>query len=290
MSDSFELIKQNALQVFLSHEHLAAQKWEESVSSYQSPWMMLELGHSWLAGNFSHKTPDEIKLMMQRSMDHVADLKKEKKTTITLDVKKNASALSHRVEAGRAAQEKAVNPPVAVPRSRSGQKPSPDLENEIQQLRKQIELQKSQIAEARRVAARESQRYDQLLQQMTADRKNLDLMLDRLLQRNEDNRRLQSVLIARQAGRMRMTETYRGVVANVHSDEVTVVYDVDGDILEHTYFKSQFCDGQLPKEGDRLELTVHVSEIDADDLTASKSEMSDVPHLRKNLRNDADEF
>jgi hypothetical protein len=87
-----------------------------------------------------------------------------------------------------------------------------------------------------------------------------------------------------------MTESYRGVVVQVHCDEATVVYDVDGDILEHVYVRSQFSDGRLPAEGERLELVVHVSEIEADDLNTQKSVVSDATSPRKTLRPVSDEF
>ncbi len=173
---------------------------------------------------------------------------------------------------------------------------SSDLEGELIQLRQQVgklqqqnELQKSQIADARRTAARETQRYDQIACQLAEERQRSADLLDRINERSKNNDLLQSVLIAKNAGRLRMTETNRGVVAHAGTDEVTVVYDINDDIVEHVYQRSQFQDGRLPKEGDRLEVTVHVSEAEA--LPAEPRSICDAaPQRRDTLRAVPDEF
>ena len=55
-----------------------------------------------------------------------------------------------------------------------------------------------------------------------------------------------------------MIEQYEGVVEHVQGDSVTVVFEIEGDVVEHEYERSQFIDGRLPEEGDRLSVYVHV--------------------------------
>jgi hypothetical protein len=78
--------------------------------------------------------------------------------------------------------------------------------------------------------------------------------------------RLQPVLAARAEGRLRMWESYRGAVVDVHGDTVLVQYDVNGSVIEQTYERSQFLAGRLPSVGDELE--VHVIVADARPLAA----------------------
>ena len=58
-----------------------------------------------------------------------------------------------------------------------------------------------------------------------------------------------------------MTESYEGIVMDVDGDKVLVVYDVNGDIVEQTYEKSQFIDGRLPDVRTRLAVFVNVAEV-----------------------------
>lgn len=72
---------------------------------------------------------------------------------------------------------------------------------------------------------------------------------------------LQSALTSAIEGRLRMSESYEGVVEEVDGDRVLVVYDVDGKIVEQTYDKSQFIGGQLPEVGTQLAVFVNVVEV-----------------------------
>lgn len=47
----------------------------------------------------------------------------------------------------------------------------------------------------------------------------------------------------------------------VHDDEVVVVYEIDDDLVEQTYVKSQFQDGRLPKKGQKLRIYIHLIEL-----------------------------
>lgn len=46
------------------------------------------------------------------------------------------------------------------------------------------------------------------------------------------------------------------VVEHVLGDTVAVVFDVEGDVVEHEYHRNQFADGQMPKEGEHLSVCV----------------------------------
>lgn len=126
-----------------------------------------------------------------------------------------------------------------------------ELERERDNLQLQIQLLQSQLAEARRTAGRETQRYDQLQVQN-------DMLLDCLKVRDKTIGATMSLLLERQNLRLRMIEWYEGVVEHVHGDSATIVFEIDDDIVEHTYRRSQFIDGQLPEEGDRITVYVHV--------------------------------
>jgi hypothetical protein len=61
-----------------------------------------------------------------------------------------------------------------------------------------------------------------------------------------------------------MRETYRGIVDTVGKETVTVIYEVDGSLIEQTYIRKQFLGGVLPKEGEcivaKILLCVHEPE------------------------------
>jgi hypothetical protein len=136
-----------------------------------------------------------------------------------------------------------------------------DLKEANMQLRQQIELQRTQIIEARIAANHEKRRSQQLAEEVEANRRTIDVMLDRLNERKKDDL-LQNQILAHDSKQLRMTETYYGIVEHAHEDEVTVVYKKDDDIVEHLYVRNQFEEGRWPKIGDRLMLTVRVVDVD----------------------------
>lgn len=62
-------------------------------------------------------------------------------------------------------------------------------------------------------------------------------------------------------GQLCMTESYEGVVRHVGRDDVVVLFEVDDDLVEHTYTRDQFVDSRLPEEGDRLAVYVRVVKL-----------------------------
>jgi len=84
---------------------------------------------------------------------------------------------------------------------------------------------------------------------------------------------------------MIMEQTYQGYIANVNNDEVTVVYDCDGDLVEHLYYKSQFTNGISPSVGTHVELTVQIKEVDRRISTSN-----DIQRIGRALRPVMDEF
>jgi len=100
---------------------------------------------------------------------------------------------------------------------------------------------------------------------------------------------LRAALIARNDGRLRMHESYEGVVKDAWEDGVLVVYEVGDELVEQTYLRSQFLDGELPKLGDRLAVYVHVAKLPPaeekpppDDALARES-ADERPRRRKNV-------
>jgi len=112
-------------------------------------------------------------------------------------------------------------------------------------------------------------------------------MRDRINREARANDTLQSILIAREDNRERMFESYEGVVQVVHEDRVTVIYEVGDELVEQTYTKEQFTDGQLPAVGDRLAVYVHVAELPREEEptadVATKDAGHEQPRRRKNV-------
>ena len=130
------------------------------------------------------------------------------------------------------------------------------------------QLLQSRVSELQRTANREIQRYDQLLadySKLQEQRANLqkrnENLIDALIERAKANDRLQSILISRADNRLRMTESYEGIVDDLRGDKVVVMYDVNGDIVEQIYERDQFIDGRLPDIGTRLAVFVNVAEV-----------------------------
>lgn len=69
-----------------------------------------------------------------------------------------------------------------------------------------------------------------------------------------------------------MCESYRGEVVDVRGDRVVVVYDVDGNIVEQTYERSQFLEGRLPEVDAELVAYVMVAEAEPEMDEAASGE------------------
>jgi len=53
-----------------------------------------------------------------------------------------------------------------------------------------------------------------------------------------------------------IVETYQGVVMHADEKSVTVIYNCEGEYLEHNYNKEQFISEELPKVGDKVIIRV----------------------------------
>ena len=64
---------------------------------------------------------------------------------------------------------------------------------------------------------------------------------------------------------------------DVHGDRVVVVYDVDGNIVEQTYERSQFLEGRLPDMDTELVAYVMVAEAEPgiDEAASGEEERRD---------------
>ena len=58
-----------------------------------------------------------------------------------------------------------------------------------------------------------------------------------------------------------LVDTYRGEVVHADNDSVVVVYDVDGDLVEHIYHREQFVDQKLPPLGTLVESRTVIVEL-----------------------------
>ncbi len=61
---------------------------------------------------------------------------------------------------------------------------------------------------------------------------------------------------------MLMTETYEGQVDHVGENTAVVVYNVNGNLVEQTYVRSQFINGRLPEVGTCVRVSVVVTEFE----------------------------
>ncbi len=142
------------------------------------------------------------------------------------------------------------------------------LREERNKLAIENQFLRSRVAELGRLASRETHRYDQLLsghnvalERSKKDQQTIDNLVQSLVERGRSNDCLLSGFITRPGSRVRMCQTYEGIVENVHNDRVVVIYNVDGDVVEQTYEKNQFVDGLLPCSGVRLAVFVSVAEV-----------------------------
>ena len=96
---------------------------------------------------------------------------------------------------------------------------------------------------------------------MQSLQRTVDKLIDSCNERARANDCLQSELISARDNRLRMLQSYEGEVRDCQGDMITVIYKVEGDLVEQTYERSQFLDGRLPPLGTRLVAHVHVAEI-----------------------------
>ena len=119
---------------------------------------------------------------------------------------------------------------------------------------KELELEngrlKTRVAELQRSLNREIQRFDQ-------GSTRFDDVLGLLHEANKANNALQAVLIARTDGRLRMFETYDGVVKQADDEEIVVLFEIEDELIEQTYKREQFVGGRLPSPSDRFTVYVH---------------------------------
>ena len=150
----------------------------------------------------------------------------------------------------RAVEERAKHPAESLPSTTTEAKIR-ELQEQLEKFRVENQLLQSRVAEERRTAGRETQRYDQLQVQN-------DKLLDCLKDRDKAIDATIALLLERSNARLRMIERYEGVVEHVHGDSVAVVFEIDDDVVEHTYRRNQLIGGQLPEAGERITVYVHV--------------------------------
>lgn len=144
------------------------------------------------------------------------------------------------------------------PSSESDEETLRRVQQERDTLRVENELLKSRVAEQRRAVARETRRYDQLLQELTKLREQGDDLISYAGRRTHALDTTASLLLQQTSCQVKMVEVLEGLVEHVHGDSVTVVFDVDDDVWEHIYRRDQFVDGRLPSQGENLTVCVHV--------------------------------
>jgi DNA repair exonuclease SbcCD ATPase subunit len=158
------------------------------------------------------------------------------------------------------------------------------LTRELDALSAQNQALQSRVADLQQDAVREVRRYNDLVsvnhdseKRQATHQARIDELVQRLDERAKANDRLQAALVARTEERIRMSESYQGVVVDVNGDRVTVVYDVNGSIVEQTYERGQFLEERLPELDTELVVHVIVAEIEsrADEPVSGQEEHRD---------------
>jgi hypothetical protein len=58
-----------------------------------------------------------------------------------------------------------------------------------------------------------------------------------------------------------LVESCEGEVIDVSNSHVTLVLEIDGELLEQSYSIEQFMEGRLPEKGDRIGITVQFTKL-----------------------------
>jgi len=145
----------------------------------------------------------------------------------------------------------------------------------------QNESLKSRVEEERR-------RAEDALGQRDKAQADLDKFLDAHGEVIKTNKDLLSALIARVAGKLSMFESYYGIVEHVHGERAFVVFETDGDPIEHVYERDQFIGGRLPKEGTKVAVHVLLTAMlqetpEGGDETGRAPDKDESPRQRKNV-------
>ena len=104
-------------------------------------------------------------------------------------------------------------------------------------------------------------------------RKKYNDLCDKTIDLNLERKRILRALADAESGQLRMIECYEGIVRHVDGDEVVVVYEVEGDLVEQTYRRGQFIDGNMPNVNDQV--AVHVRVIAIPPGTCSEDDASE---------------
>jgi carbon storage regulator len=118
----------------------------------------------------------------------------------------------------------------------------------------------------------ETEQNDRILQatveRLTRERDQLSdkyhRVLDDLINAKRELLGLRDALADSDKTNIRMVEYYEGVVRHCDVNEVVVAYEVENDVIEQTYQRDQFIDGNLPELSDHLSVLVRVASLRPD--------------------------
>jgi hypothetical protein len=102
-------------------------------------------------------------------------------------------------------------------------------------------------------------------------------VLDQLINAKRELMGLRDALADSDETKTRMVEYYEGVVRHRDVNEVVVAYEVENDIIEQTYQRDQFIDGNMPALRDHLSVLVRLANVrpDRQSETDGESEWPD---------------
>lgn len=113
---------------------------------------------------------------------------------------------------------------------------------------------------------------DRLTRERNQWREKFNLKLNELIDAKREVHGLSDALGDSDNAKARMVEYYEGVVRHRESNEVVVAYEVEDDIIEQTYRRDQFIDGNIPDLNDHLSVLVRVADVRPDRQIESAGE------------------
>lgn len=116
----------------------------------------------------------------------------------------------------------------------------------------QYEANKTQLAEEQRTT-------DDYVRRLREVEKQRDALLYTFKEMKQSNEQLTELLEDKKTGQLLMFQTLYGAVRESFEDSVVIAFETDDDIVEHTYERDQFLNGDLPLEEEKVKVCFYLS-------------------------------
>ena len=163
-------------------------------------------------------------------------------------------------------------------------------------LRAQYEANKTQLADEQRTTDGYVSQLKEAREQLHEAREQRDTLLYTFKEMKQSNEQLTELLEDKKTGQLLMFQTLYGAVRESFGDSVVIAFETDDDIIEHTYERQQFLDGDLPVEGEKvtvcfyLSYTGEVQDLARRGTTDTEDDLIELRVHRKNLVEGSDTF